>query len=56
MLFNDATLTENFAWIKKSPVPYIGVEEERKRRRLCPAAVSVLHHLSADTRIFLSVK
>ena len=40
--------------LKESPVPWIGVEEERGRRRLCPTAVSVLRHSSADTQIFLS--
>jgi hypothetical protein len=40
--------------LKECPVPWIGVEKDRERRRVCPTAVSVHHHSSADIRIFLS--
>jgi len=37
--------------LKEFPVSLIGVEEERGRRRLCPAAVSVPHHSLQTTNI-----
>jgi len=55
ILLNESTLTWKYCvGLKESPVPWIGVEEERGRGRLCSASVSVLHHSSGNARISLS--